>query len=372
MARKSVGSYHKRKDGYYGVKFGSIQKTCATEAEAKRILRDLRNSVSPPITMHGTVEDVVNNWTENSLKSTLKPLSYQRRASTLRNYIYPAIGKVQVSALKPDDMQSILNNMRDKGMSDSSIKKTYEALNSCLNALVEQRKLEYNPIRGVKVPKSKKNPSIKFYTQSEVNLICKEAMSLHGNGNHKYAAAQFFVLAANTGMRAGEIIALQWSDIDLEHGVATVSKNVALVKDGKKYRTIVQDSTKTHSGTRVVPLNNAAINALKDLRNRSDSKDYLFKTKNDRIYTVTNIDKIMKHILYNCGFGETNANGTPGKNKLYGVHSLRHSFVSALLSKGVDIKKVSEIVGHKNVTITYNTYAHFIPKDLADAVKLLD
>lgn len=324
--------------------------------------------------MNGTVEAVANDWMKNVVQGTIKPLSYQRKMSTLQNHIYPVIGKLQVSSLKPEDMQSIINDMSQRGMSYSSIKKAYEAINSCLNGLVEQRKLEYNPIRGTKLPKAraKEMSDVHFYTEKELSAICREAMSLNVDGTHKYSAAQLFVLAANTGMRAGEIIPLQWDDIDFDKRLVHVSKNAVLIKENGTYKTIVQSSAKTTSSIRHIPLNNAAIDALNDLKANSSSSSYLFLTRNNNLYTVTNIDKILKHILRNCGFGEANADGTPGKNKLYGIHAFRHSFASALLSKGADIKKVSEILGHKNVTITYNTYIHFIPKDLADTVKLLD
>lgn len=374
MGRRLSGSYHKRNDGRYGVKYCGVQRTCKTEAEAKRVLKELRNSAVKQVTMNDTVQTVIGDWMTNVMKNSLKPSSYLRRTSTLNTHIYPTIGNLQLSSLQARDMQNVINDMADAGLSYSSIKKAYEAVDSCLDSLVDARKLTYNPIKGVVLPKAraKEAQDIKFYTQEEINIICAEATKKNANGTYKYVIPHLIVLSANTGMRIGEIASLQWSDVDFKRKTVTINKNTVVVKVDGKFQPIIQNSAKTTSGKRSIPLNNAALNALKKLREESSSTGYLFLTRNGCLYTVANVNKIFKRMLRNCGFGKTNPDGTPGKNKLYSIHSLRHSFASALLAKGADIKKVSEILGHKNVTITYNTYIHFIPKDLADTVKLLD
>ena len=100
--------------------------------------------------------------------------------------------------------------------------------------------------------------------------------------------------------------------------------------------------------------------ALISLRGLNDNTPYVFATKNGKRITPRNIDRTFRSILKRCGIACT------------GVHSLRHTFASRLFAKGVDVKTVSELLGHSDVGITYDTYIHLIQEQRITAVKAIE
>lgn len=166
-------------------------------------------------------------------------------------------------------------------------------------------------------------------------------------------------------MRAGEALALTWQDIDFNKRTISVNKSVAVVKDRtggeKKYTTIVQDMPKTKKSIRLITMNNGAYEALTYIKNINGDKKYVLARESGNVGTPRLLDKAFRLILKHCDI-------TPST----GVHSLRHTFASILFKNGVDVKTVSELLGHSSTTITYNTYIHLIQEQKAQAVKIID
>ena len=168
-------------------------------------------------------------------------------------------------------------------------------------------------------------------------------------------------------LRCGELSALKWSDIDFENKTINVAKNIitAFDYDGVnriKARTQIQDSTKTSKG-RKIPLIKSAENILNSIKSQ-------YKEINPDGFIINNSDKmVMIQVLSRSYLDIANACGIA--NPL-GIHTLRHTFASLLIKKGVDIKIVSEILGHKDVSFTYNVYVHILEEQKIQAMNLLD
>ena len=184
-----------------------------------------------------------------------------------------------------------------------------------------------------------------------------------------YPLGELVVILLNTGIRLAEATALQWDrDIDLENRLLYVHKTVVTVKNReegatKKFITKEQDSTKTEAGQdRVIPLNDDAYHAFKSLKEKTGKSPYVFATRDGERKSPRDIDKIVRRVERRAGFPE---------EKVYGPHALRHTFATLLLSAGTDIKLVSELLGHSDVGITYNTYIHVIKEQKAKAVASL-
>lgn len=334
-----------------------------TEAECKRKLRELIKEIhsSDYISVQKeSVKDYMNSWLVNVKQNQLKPKSYDRLEQTLLYNVYPYIGEIQLQAIKADDIQNMLNELKKNGKAYSTIKKAYDAVNSCFNLGIEKRTVSTNPAVGVIIPNKKLFPAqkIPFYTQDEAKKLIEQATICWPNGTRRYPLGSFVPLIINTGLRMGELLALKWDeDIDFENKTLTVHKNISLVKNRKedpekKYELLLQDSVKTDAGQdRSIPLNEQAINALLDLKAVTGNSPFVMTTKNETHVSPRNIDRIFRRIAKAAGFEE---------EKIFGVHSLRHTFATLLLSNGVEIKTVSELLGHSDVTITYNTYIHVI------------
>jgi len=379
------GTIYLRKDGrWYGAvqngynengKPKMISVYGKTEAETKRKLKEKIKLINSNGLMlqdntinNITVEEYCSNWLKNVKANELKPSSYDRKEMTLENQVYPLIGMLQLSQLSIDDVQGMINQLKKDKLSYSSIKKAYEAINECCKYAIIRGDLQKNPCLGVSLPKNLKRQDgdIKFYTEKQIELLLKQATIKYSNGRSKYRLGYGIQFLLYTGLRIGEALALTWEDIDLQNKTVRINKNLKQVKnrdnDGQgNYKTIIQDSTKTSSGSRIVPLNNKATEALSYIKEITGQYKYVFSTETGNNVSGRTYDAMFRKIQTNCGFTE-----------IFGVHALRHTFASLLFKKGVDVKTVSEILGHKDVSVTYNTYIHLIQEQKINAINLLD
>lgn len=170
--------------------------------------------------------------------------------------------------------------------------------------------------------------------------------------------ANIIVFILYTGLRISEAIGLQWNEVDIDNKKIKVTNNATI--KGKN------SSTKTPSGTRIIPLNDIAleiINIENKLNPSHNINDYVFITKNGgQIASRQNINRTLQNMVVRAGCSV---------NKL-SPHELRHSFGSALLRKGVDIKIVSKLLGHKDITVTYNIYIHILKEQEITAINMLN
>lgn len=311
-----------------------------------------------------TVEEYIKNWLYNVKANTLKPSSFDRKEQVINYQIVPYIGSISVQALTTDDIQTMVNELK-KRYSYSTVKKAYECINACLKYAVKKRDLQYNAAESVSIPSNTQRSSsdIHFFTEDEIRLILQESVRCCKNGNRAYRIGEIFIFLLNTGLRIGEALALEWGNIDFKKQLATVRSNVVYVKDrtnsSRSYCCVKQPSTKTKNGSRIVPLNAEAVRALISLKGLNGSTPYVFATKNGKRIHPRNVDRTFRGILRRCNIPCT------------GVHSLRHTFASRLFAKGVDVKTVSELLGHSDVGITYDTYIHLIQEQRAAAVSTI-
>jgi len=377
---QGTGSISQRKDGYWQGRFDAGVKPdgkrdvryvyAKTEAECKRKLKDLIKDIHSSDYVNvqkKSVKDYMETWLTTVKKNELKPKSYDRLEQTLTLDVYPNIGQLQLQAIEPKDVQAMVNKLKDAGRAHSSIKKAYEAVNACFKLGVIQKTVQSNPALGVTIPSKKLFPAkkIHFYTKEEAQQLIEQAMICWPNGTRRYPLGAFVPLLINTGLRMGELLALRWEeDVDLENKMITVHNNLTFVrdrsKDEKKYMLLEQDSVKTDAGQdRSIPINDQALAALLDLQKVTGSQTYVMTTKNGTHVSPRNIDRIFRRIAVAAGFPE---------EKIYGIHALRHTFATLLLTNDVDIKTVSELLGHSDVTITYNTYIHVIKEQKRKAL----
>ena len=199
------------------------------------------------------------------------------------------------------------------------------------------------------------------YTEEEAILITdflKEHINIENLG---------ILLAFQTGIRVGELAALKWSDIDFENKKIYVRKNIVTIYDyedtERKTRKVnLQASTKTSEG-RTIPL----IKSAEDILNSIKSK---YQEINLDGFIINNSDKMVHVDTLSDSY--TNIAKSAGIENPLGIHTLRHTFASLLIKKGVDIKIVSDILGHKDVSFTYNVYVHILEEQKIQAMNLLD
>ena len=332
-----------------------------SEREVKKKMKEFEKELHKndgTVVQKNTVETYMRNWLYSVKSNELKPKSFDRLEQTIVYQVIPHIGNLQIAAIQADDVQKMLNTLKAEGKSYSTIKKAYDAVNECFRTGMIKRTVTGNPALGVAVPAKKTftKSKIKCYTKEESERLCEAATRCYKNGKMIYRLGNAIPLALNTGLRLAELVGLKWEDVSLEDRILTVSETRVVVKDrsgksGNKYITIEQDSAKSESSERTLYLNDEALAALSQLHDVTGGFKYVLSTEDGGALSPRYLDRMLRKIAVLAGFPE---------EKIYGLHSLRHSFASRLFENGEDVKTVSEILGHSDITITYNTYIHLI------------
>lgn len=317
-----------------------------------------------------TVEEIMIAWLNEIERPNLKPASFDRKENTCKFQVFPYIGNTPAKLLCNNDIENLIQQLLQKGYANSTIKKAVEAVGCCYRYYRLHGKLSNDPVLGVRVPSGgrSKYRHVRFFLPEQVAAIQKECLRTYGNGTRVYPQGDLIIILLNTGMRVGELLALTWRDVDLHGRMINIDKNSVRVKQRKpdgsyEFVQIVQDSTKTSSGIRYVPINQTAHDAFLRLAELTGRRGFIARSRTGQPLLIGNIERTLLRILRNCGYP---------REYWYNVHALRHTFASNLLRKGADIKKVSEILGHSTVKFTYDYYIHFMPKDYTDTVNLLD
>lgn len=208
------------------------------------------------------LEDYIRAYIETYKKHRLKPSSYSRDMN-IYNEIKDHIGYYSLSQLNSKIIQiQLVNKMVSEEYSFSAIHKCIVLLNESLNNAVDEGRLLKNPCKGVTQPKKTENKrsSLKFLDDEEVRLFLEKAKK------EKYRNGISITLIIFTGLRGGELCALQWKNVNFNKKILSVTKNIVTLYDYSDNEHPVrnvreQKSTKT-SGGRIVPLGKTALNLL--------------------------------------------------------------------------------------------------------------
>ena len=319
-----------------------------------------------------TLGEYITHWFKTYQSKNLKGSSKDRLESTIINHIIPEIGYLQFNSVTQDNIQSLINKKDKEGLSASSLKKIKLAISACykqnLSQPPSQRLVDYNPTISTIISKEKniKTKMLRIFTEEEIIRIKNIIDSKYKNGKDVYPYGYAYILTLNTGLRLGEALALQTSEIDLINKKVYIDKNVVVIKnrdeDGdikKGYNLQIQNGVKTYSGQRWITLNNNALFAVDKLKSHHANGDFLIANKYGDRVTPQAFSRTFSNILEEAKISNCS------------VHTLRHTFASLLFKQGVDVKIVSRILGHSSVKITYDIYIHLIEEQQQSAVNLI-
>lgn len=340
-----------------------------TEKEVKKKLKDYflsgekynANNIAKM-----TLEEFLVDWLENILVNTLKPKSYAIKEYIIKQQIVPRIGLLQINSIVATDIQQMINDMVKENLSYSTIKKAYDTLNQRFKLAINQEQVNKNPTLGVILPKqtNKKNSEIQYFSKEQCKELINESRRTQGfNNQNVYRLGELVPFLIYTGLRIGEAIALEWKDIDDKNNTITINKNVVEVKsqETEKYVLKKQDSTKTDSSTRIIPMSNGAKECIENLKKINGDKKFIFASQTGKYISPSNFSRMFRGIQKALNY-----------EVVLGVHSLRHTFATLMLNKGIDVKIVSELLGHSNVSVTYNIYIHTIQSQKIKAINMVD
>lgn len=291
-------------------------------------------------------QEWLNDWLENYVKPTSKQRTYLRYVELTQLHISPNLGKYQVAELSVDVLQRFVNNLlycgnmkNRKGLSSNTV---YSIINILQNSLKVATYAGFSPIyvadKIKRPPKEEREVScFSLGEQKDIEYAVKNSTKKKLYG---------IILCFYTGLRIGELLALTWSDIDLDKGIMSITKSCHDGKDAHGKYTKIIETPKTRSSKREIPLPKQLIPQIKSLEKSRDS-EFVISSKGKGI-AVRSYQRSFELLLKRL------------KIKHRGFHSIRHSFATRALECGMDIKTLSEILGHKSPTITLNRYVHSV------------
>lgn len=309
-------------------------------------------------------ETFCEQWFEEYANIKLKERTLERYRQ-LRERTYKAIGHLRIDKITARHIQNFVNSLQKDGMnmhtggklSPKTIKHYVSFISSIFDYAIKMQMLSDNPCKYVTLPKIKQAER-DCYTLEEAQHF----LDLLQNEPLKYQA--FFVLAIYGGFRRGEILGLEWKDINFETGLVSINRTALYSKDKGHYT----DTPKTKGSIRSLKLPPNVMFILKKHQNEQFSQrlkigDQWHET--DRLFTTWNGKQMDGATPYNWlkKFCQRN------NMRFVNLHSFRHLNASILINSGIDIRTVSACLGHSQTSTTLNIYAHTFEQAKANAME---
>lgn len=280
----------------------------------------------------------VDIWLEVFKKNAVKQASFDRlkqSRNTLQEY---PISQKKLADITFFDLQHYINSLVEAGYSLSGIKKQVLIVTAPLRQAAAMRIIHADPCVGIQMPAEektkKKTKEVIAYTEIEQKRIFQNIREEPYNVG--YQAVGFMI---ETGLRSGELLALKWSDIELNR---SRMKAHATILNPMYNTASYQDSTKSKSSNRTIPLTPKALSILKNLLQRRKT-EWVFEQDGER-YTYQKLVYQTKRLCKQSNV------------KYHGEHVFRHTFATNCYYKGIDVKILSRLMGHSSVQVTYNVY----------------
>jgi integrase len=326
-----------------------------TAEEARRKTVDLRRRLEdgqPVRDAKETTGSFAQRWIESTLAaSDRKPATKSLYATLARKHIIDgALGRVALDRLRLSHVDAFVVELRGKGLAESTVRSVYTVLRAVLDGAVRDGALGRNPAALVKRPKVTTKEAAHLGTSDVKALV--EAMS----GSRYQSLVELLV---STGLRRGEALALRWTDIDQDRNVIRVRGTLGRI-DGE----LVVSEPKTAKSKRIVPMSPAVTTLLRRSRvhqqqerlragSQWTASGFVFTTDLGEPCDPRNALRAVKAAAKRAGL-----------DPAVGLHTLRHSAATVMLTNGVPIKVVSDVLGHSSIAITGDVYGH-VTEDVA-------
>jgi integrase len=321
----------------------------AAEVEKKLFIGDVDVVKNSDIT--------VKDWIEQYLElygSQLREITLKTRKTRLYNHIIPELGNYKLQKLTRMQYQKFINKKLDT-MKESTVKGLHATLMTIVNKAVEHGIIDRNKFQGISISKGNEEEKIKFLTKEEVQKLLAVAKTFEFD---EYMSV--FILL-RTGLRKGELLGLTWNDIDFDNKLMTINKN---------RNHLGTFPPKTKKSNRVISLDNRLVKELKrfqvwQMKNKLQfsgyqSNDYVLVDRYGVPYHEYKINRILSNMAKKANLNK------------FGPHALRHTHAVMLLESGVDIKTVSDRLGHTTINMTADVYLHVSRKQEEEAVSKLE
>ena len=352
MARKGENIF-KRKDGrwegryikarkngraVYGYVFGkSYMEAKAKKAEAMSRLSEKQASSTVPA-VQPTMVEVSRAWL-NDLMPVRKASTIVKYQSQLNTHIMPILGFRKIGDISNDEIILFINDLRKKGLSPKTIGDIHSRLKSIRKyAIIHGYNVGYLP-ECVSVPQEK--------DEIRVLSVAEEKVLLAYLNENADLTSLGILICLFTGIRIGELCALTWNEVSLSEQELSVKRTMQRLRNldatAEKKTYISIDEPKSKCSIRTVPIPD---NIMDLIRKAYTSDTYVLTGHEKKFVEPRTMENRFKTILKKCQIEDAS------------FHALRHSYATRCIEAGVDVKVLSEMLGHANVNITLNRYVH--------------
>lgn len=291
-----------------------------------------------------TTNELMTTWLDRCERERVKPRTYSRYRGLIVQHILPELGDTQIDDLGRRQISEFLTahqadgNLRGEALSATSTNLMLTVLNAAFTYACDMELLSANPcdrVRRVPGPPSR----VEAFTREEQRRL-EEAIAV--SEDRRLFGIR---LCLYTGLRIGELLGLEWQDVDMEKGILHIQKTVYREKNADGEWQLFVDRPKTAASERMVPLPGYLAEDLRIYRIGTRSEFVIENKKAERM-SIRSYQYLFERLTEKAGVRKLN------------FHALRHTFATRALECGMDIKTLSELMGHKNATITLNRYAH--------------
>ena len=315
--------------------------------------RDLEQGITPA-TARQTVGEFLDHWLATK-RPDLAPRTYDTYEQFCRRHIVPLLGRTPLPRLSAQQAQQAQNQWREQGLSGTSVGHLHAMLKQALRDAVRLGLIARNPLDQLDKPKRRRRAP-QVLTQEQAQRLIAACGPESGE-----RLGALLVMALSTGMRQGELLALRWRDVDLDAAQICVQASLQRVRDDQGVTRPVLKEPKTAHSRRTIAISAGLLDALRAHRQRQRLErvalgrawadlDLVFANEVGRPLDPRNVTRrVYERLLRQEGLPRIT------------FHALRHTAATLLLSRGVNPKIVSEMLGHASVSITLDLYSHVLP-----------
>ena len=338
-------------------------KRIGTKKAAKEVAAKIEREIalqrfkidSPKESPVVTFRDYAERWMAGHVKTNCKGSTETGYRYILDKHIYPDFGDRPITEIARNEIKAFCYRKLEGGLSARSVSYIARTLSAIFNQSIEDGIGTVNPAArpGRYIRTGDRREKIDFLTQDEGRVLLETARQ------HSMKFYSLLLTALRTGMRQGELIALQWGDIDWNGNFIEVRRtnwngNITTPKSGKGRRVDMSDQLAT-------ALSEHRRNLASEALAKGESMPtWVFPSESGAPLDVANLRKVFLNVLKKAGLRHVR------------FHDLRHSFASWLIGNGESLTYVKEQLGHHSIQITADTYGHLIPGANRQAVNRLD
>lgn len=319
-----------------------------------------------------TFQEFSKRWMKEYAPAHLKATSIEFYQHLLDKHILPSIGNIKLAKLQPAAINKLYNSMREHrtdgkagGYSPATIKRVHATISTILTTAVYWNIITDNPCSRLRPPKLPNVQNQDFFTQEQTASFLVEIDAELAAGQINLQQYIFLQLCLFCGMRRGEVVALLWSDIDFEHSTISITKSTTIVQ-GKAHT----EEPKNKTSIRTISAPDHIMDLLRRYRieyntyRLSIGSQWVEYPEGEFIFIQWNGSQMYPSTPYNVfkkvikRYNNTHTEQLPEIT----LHGLRHTSATLLISENVDIRTVSNRLGHAQTSTTMNIYSHALKK----------